>query len=323
MSFGVIFHWGLYSVPCYDDVKSARRRRTKNGSEWYLKRLLEDNTFRPTSGYQSTQKIHKELYCDSNDKKEKYNSYMNFKDSLHIEDMDHWMKLCKNAGAEYVILTAKHHDGFCLFPTKTTEHYTRDFVQMFKDTAQNYGLTFGLYYSWTEFNVSCTKDYINNVMIPQIKELRKYKPKIWWFDGDWNCKSHFSKAAISDIVKKLRKTALVNDRLAEKLEDNELGLSSYRVYADRFVPKKKSEVPFESIHSIGLSWGNNKEQEEKDYTSSKELYRLYKKVLKRGGKFLLNLGPDQYGVLDPTEERIFRELGCLINKEVEVQFDDE
>ena len=62
--FGVIFHWGLYSVPAYDDTKSCKKRSIQNGSEWYLRRLRETGTFRPISGWKETQEFHKANYGD-------------------------------------------------------------------------------------------------------------------------------------------------------------------------------------------------------------------------------------------------------------------
>ena len=61
-SFGIIFHWGVYSVPAYDDPTSAARRKIQNGSEWYAKRLSETGAFRPVTGWKETQEHHKKLY---------------------------------------------------------------------------------------------------------------------------------------------------------------------------------------------------------------------------------------------------------------------
>jgi alpha-L-fucosidase len=161
MSFGVIFHFGLYVIPAYDDLKSAKKRKIQNGSEWYLGRLLEKNTFLPISGYEQTQAFHKTNYGDK--------LYSDFAlefltDKEKDFDPDSWMKCVKEAGASYVILTAKHHDGYCLWKTKTAPLYNSadvgckiDILQKFKESAANHGLKFGIYYSWFEFSKSFTK----------------------------------------------------------------------------------------------------------------------------------------------------------------------
>src|SRR5258706_14213302 len=112
----MIFHWGIYSVPAYDDITSAKGRKIQNGSEWYQKRLLEDGKSYPVSGYEETQKYHFEQF--SNNKK-----YEDFADDFKAEnyDPDIWMKLAKNIGCTSVILTSKHHDGYCLWGTETTK----------------------------------------------------------------------------------------------------------------------------------------------------------------------------------------------------------
>jgi alpha-L-fucosidase len=298
--FGIIFHFGIFSVPAYDDPKSTIYRTIKNGSEWYKKRLLvKEGDYMPVSGYISTQKYHNEHYPNMG-----YNDFAKmFKPKAN---MDEWMKLCKTAGANYVILTAKHHDGYCLFPTKTTELCSKiDFVQQFKNAAQKYGLTFGLYYSWSEFNISFSKKYIDEIARPQIDELIMYKPSILWFDGDWQIKSQSGIKFIQDTLFKIRKiipNVSINDRLGEKYaNENDLGHASYRNYEDRMIPDEKPKVAWEHINTIGLSWGCNKAQVEEHYKSVDELVELYIKVRKLDGKFLLNLGPDSNGDLDPIE----------------------
>lgn len=195
---GVIFHWGIYSVPAYDTIVSAKRRRTQNGSEWYAKRLSEKGGFRPISGWKETQEYHKQKYGDAkysafadSFKAEKYNTVGDNKDvktANAITEVDKWMLLAKSIGATYVILTSKHHDGFCLWPTSTTNFNSmktgakQDLLAIFKAAALRHNLKFGIYYSWSEFNIGCTKKYMDEVVKPQIKELIAYKADRWWFD---------------------------------------------------------------------------------------------------------------------------------------------
>ena len=92
MTSGLIIHIGLYSVPCFDDIKSLRRRKIQNGSEWYLKRLLADpNGYRPISGHKDTQLYHKNKYGLD---------YYKFKEQYTLENFDpnNICKLAKNAG---------------------------------------------------------------------------------------------------------------------------------------------------------------------------------------------------------------------------------
>lgn len=309
---GLIFHWGLYSVPAFDDVISAQRRKLQNGSEWYKKRLLESGNYRPISGYKETQKYHEENYGEQ--------EYEDFIDDFNpnIKNMEKWMKFAVQIGAKYVILTAKHHDGFCLWNTKTTDFKAKiDLISIFKKLAEKYELLFGIYYSLSEFDKNCTILYMKTIVIPQITELQTYKPDIFWFDGHWQFKTKFAKESMIKIIKCLKKmnpSIEINDRTSEKFEsENDLGNSTFRVYSDRYIPEKIPKVKWEHINTIGLSWGINKQQEKKDYKSGKELFTLYSKVRSLKGRFLINLGPDNTGKLDINEQKSLIEFGKILN----------
>ncbi len=309
MDFGLIFHWGVYSVTAYDDPVSARRRRMQNGSEWYLKRLHEDGRFRPISGWKETQDYHSREFNDI-----PYTDLAQFFDHLGAWNPDEWMTLAKEVGATYVILTAKHHEGFCLWPTKTTTFCAReDYIGRFVEAAKKHGLRAGIYYSWSEFERGCTKDYLDKVVVPQINELKKHQPDIWWFDGHWDIKTKYGRDKINNIVTSLRQEGVdVNDRLYKDPvweRPNFLGKATFRVYEDRALPDVKPDVPWEHINTIGLSWGRNCAQV--DYKSGNDLMALYQQVKEKGGRFLLNLGPDHDGQLDPSEVAALKEFAEL------------
>lgn len=320
--FGLIFHWGIYSVPAFCRVKISNKG-LNNGSEWYLKRLsVKENDFRPISGYKETQKYHSENYGEK--------EYSEFKDDFKAEkwNPDEWMKFAIDIGAEYVIITSKHHDGYCLWDTNTTNYNSvesgscRDLVSEFGISAKKYNLKFGIYYSWSEFGKGCTKNYLNDVVNPQINELLKYNPDIWWFDGHWECKTKYSIEFVSKMCKKMKEhnpNVQINDRLGgakeykEKLENiNFLGESTYRSYGDREIPVETPTIPWEHINTIGYSWGRNKQQLKKHYKSGEELYELYKKVSLLKGNFLLNLGPNSDGTLDENEVESLIEFGKIL-----------
>ena len=316
---GLFYHFGVYSVSAYDNIISARRRKIKNGSEWYMKRLKEKNTFRPTSGYKDTQKYHKETYGDI-DYKELAKQF-----TCEKLDIDEWMKIAKKVNAKYVILTARHHDGYTLWNSKVSQNWNSvqtgpkiDIVQLFKISARKYGLMFGIYYSWIEFDIPFTIKYINNVVKVQIKELMEYEPDIWWFDGSWLIKTKYAIEAVNDIVMEIHNrnpNAKVNDRVGDPLcKDNTsyLGQSNFRVYEDRAIPKELPNVEWESCQTIGLSWGYNKFQEPKDYKSGRDLFEMYNKVKKLKGRLLLNLGPKSDGTFDEHELESLLDFSKLV-----------
>lgn len=311
---GVIVHWGVYSVPAYDSVASAKRRSTQNGSEWYLKRLtVKPDAFRPCSGLRETQAWHKAKYGSL--------SYGDFGKSFTASawQPDEWMQLFKGAGATYAILTAKHHDGICLWPTDAPNCPTvgRDILGEFKTAALKAGLKFGIYYSWGEFLRPATKPYMDTVVKTQIDELIGYAPSLFWFDGDWMCTTNHCQKVMDDCLRSIKKMipkVLINDRIGHKEERKSKGdnhvhpLASYRVYADRAIPKIKPTVPWEHVNTIGYSWGYNAQQTAADYKSPNQIKALYEEVKALGGRFLINVGPKPDGSLDPAEANILRSL---------------
>jgi alpha-L-fucosidase len=134
--------------------------------------------------------------------------------------MDEICHLC--VGASYVILTAKHHDGFCPWPTKSPSKESgctkEDIVGRFVRTARKYGLKAGLYYSWSEFGLSFTKGYMEKIVVPQIKELHS-SYDIWWFDGDWECRTAVAGKLIDECCTMIKRDGVeINDRIGHKEE---------------------------------------------------------------------------------------------------------
>jgi alpha-L-fucosidase len=302
---GMIFHWGLYSVTAYDDPASVSRRRTGNGSDWYLKRLMDPGTYRPISGHAETKAYHAETFGDR--------TYFDLKQDFTPTDWDpqEWMDIAKGIGASYVILTSRHHDGFCLWDTATTDNKSEvDVLATFAKSAKENGLKFGIYYSWIEFGQGFTQAYIRSVTLPQIAELEKYKPDIWWFDGHWDIKTQVGISTVQGISKRFVKAGLeVNDRVGPVTDADVGKICSYRNYSDRYLPDESPGVRWEYIGTIGQSWGANKLATK--YKTGRELLELRDKVHLMGGRFLINMGPLADGSLLPQEVKSLRELAGL------------
>jgi alpha-L-fucosidase len=287
---GTIFHYGIYSVPAFDET-NVNLRKTKNGSEWYKARLEETSDFRPIAGHKATKKYHQQMYGDK--------QYNEFEDIFKCEKMyiDNWCDVSKKIGAKYAILTAKHHDGYCLWDTDTTMFNSVstgpkiNILQEFKNSTQKYGLKFGIYFSLFEFGKSVTKDFMSKILIPQMLELLKYNPDYLWLDGHWNIKTKIATKTIIEIICKFKTNninILINDRICLNEEINKK-YSDYRVYSDRFIPLQKLDHDWQHITTIGNSWGHNKMQTE--YKSGIELMKIYQEVVEKGGRFLINFGP--------------------------------
>lgn len=302
---GFIFHVGLYSFFAYDDINSAKRRTIQNGSECYYDRLISESRFSKNT-INKTQLYHKTFgdNCDY------------FKAPLHItrESIADWLDLCLRCKARYAIITARHHDSFCLWPTQTTERKSNnDIVQIFKDECLKRNLLFGIYYSWYEFETPMTIKYFNEVCIPQLNELLQYSPTFLWFDGDWVIKQKAIISKIREIVTYIKSLGIyINDRISTELME----LASYSVLdgktCDRAHPKEY-RLNWQHINTIGISWGYNKMQTKNEYKDGKELMSIYLKTVNLGGSFLLNLGPKHDGNLDENEVNSIQEFIEILN----------
>ena len=300
---GVIIHYGLYSMPAFDSNPS--RRSIKNGSEWYLKRLMETNNYRPISGWKETQAHHAENYGEQD--------YFDFKDMITIteEKVQRWVQQAVVIGAKYVIITTRHHEGVCLWPSKVGLHLEQDVVGWVAKHTRAAGLKFGAYYSWIEWPKSFTKVYMEEVVEPQIDELqKKYKPDIFWFDGYWSVRSQVTKDKVTAICKKLKKAnpkVEINDR-------GEESLATFRTFEKHF-PEGKVKGPWEYIDTIGDSWGYNASAKKEGYKSGKILYELYTKAARMGGRFTINIGPKGDGSLGKNESNSLKEFATFLQKE--------
>lgn len=308
---GTIFHWGLYSVPAFDNIRSAKWRKIQNGSEWYLKRLKDKGMYSNTLGCTSTKEYHKKNYRDID--------YFDFEKQFFVNNkinvFEDWCELSSQLGAKYMILTAKHHDGFCLWNTKTTNmkyNKEEDLLLKFKTTVKKNGFKFGIYFSLMEFEKPITKEFIKNILAPQLKELALYQPDYLWLDGNWEVKTKTAIKVIINILETDYKGVIINDRICKNDVINKK-LSTYRVFGDRYIPEEVIKDKWQHINTIGLSWGYNKQQQKENYKTGQELYDLYTNVVNKGGEMLLNFGPKADGSLDENEVESAIKFGKLLH----------
>lgn len=297
-NFGIIIHYGLYSYYGYDDIESAKRRKIKNGSEWYYGRLIDNNNFRPISGQSYTKAHHSKSYdnCDYFDNIDKI-----LTDENKIRQ---WVNICKQNNASYIILTSKHHDGICLWDTCTTDRKSKlDICKIFCDECVTQNIKFGFYYSWFEFDKPFTVKYFNDYCVNQLNELCKYNPNYIWFDGHWKITQKSIK--INDLLTHIKQQKIIiNDRIKKFTLDDD----DFRVYSDRFMPEEKLDVRWQHVNTIGYSWGYNKEQKHEHYKNNEEIMQIYKEVTAKGGHLLLNIGPMINGDLQANELEVITNI---------------
>ncbi len=234
---------------------------------------------------------------------------------------DRWVKLAKNAGMKYLVITSKHHDGFCMFNTKATNYnvvkatpWHLDPLKALSEACRKYGVHFGTYYSimdWhspyqvasdpnpehptynpTHFKPGKKGDYIR-YMKTQLKELvTQYHPQVMWFDGGW-MEGWTPKDGkdIYDYLRKLDPKLIINNRLT--------GAGDYETPEQYIPPNGFPGHYWETCMTINNDWGYN--AADHDFKSSKTLLRNLIDIVSKGGNYLLNVGPTAQGIIPKPE----------------------
>lgn len=311
--FGIFVHWGLYSVPAYAPVDEQKGVYEKY-AEHYENRLLEGN--KQFTAYQ------KRYYGDNS-------SYKDFANMFKAEFFDpyQWADLFKKSGARYVVLTSKHHDGYCLWPSTNSKGWNsvetgprRDIIKDLSSAVREKGLRMGLYYSLLEWSnpLYTSKNigrWTTEYMIPQMKDLvNRYKPEVIFADGEWDYSSAELKSeqflAWLYNQSSVKGSVVVNDRWGKETRSVHGGYytTEYDLIGDT-VNTRKIEHPWEESRGIGTSYGYNQFETLEHYSSSKQLIDLLIDKVSNGGNLLLNVGPKANGLIPVIMEERLLDIG--------------
>ncbi len=242
-----------------------------------------------------------------------------------------WARLARGAGMRYMVLTTKHHDGFCLFDSRLTKYTTmhsgarRDLVREYVDACRAEGLRVGLYHSikdWHHPNYPFPPDFplvrlepnarrpdrkkYEAYMLGQLRELLTNYGQIdlLWFDGR---DPVIDGASIGRELRKLQPDILINNRL--------VGCPPDFITPEQIIPSapptfEGRPIPWESCHTMtGQSWGYCRHELTADFRPAAQLIQMLEKITGMGGNFLLNVGPRPDGSLRPEEVRRLQEIG--------------
>ncbi|MCI1649018.1 MAG: alpha-L-fucosidase [Bacteroides sp.] len=312
--FGIFIHWGVYSVPAWAPTKGKVYEKY---AEWYWAR--QNPSDNPSEQFTH---FHNSIYGE----KIKYPDFVNsFRTELF--DPERWADIFKQSGATYVVLTAKHHDGFALWPSEQAWNWNSVDVGPHRDLAGDLaksiklrGLHMGFYYSLYEwYNPLYKKDisqYVDNHMIPQMKDLvNRYRPDILWTDGEWEHSSEEWKSTsfLSWLYNEspVKGTIVVNDRWGKDTRGKHGGFytTEYDISGDQSAAKGKTGHPWEECRGIGGSFGYNRNENLEDYATSKALIDLLVEKVSRGGNLLLNVGPTADGRIPVIMQERLKDIG--------------
>lgn len=258
-------------------------------------------------------------------------------------DARQWIRTAKEAGFKYVILTAKHHDGFCLWPTKTTEYSVRsspwkngqgDVVREVADGCREEGMKFGVYVSPWDRNAPCYADpaAYDDFYAEQLSELLTgYGPLVEvWFDGAGSEGREYDWKRIIGLVKQHQPDAMIFNMGAPTIRwvGNEDGVAPYPCWntaesarvsmftsdMNTWMEEKPGWVPAECdvpIRKRHWFWHPN---DEHSLHTLDHLMDLYYRSVGHGTTLLLNVSPDHRGLLpEPDTERVL-EFGAAIRR---------
>ncbi|MFA9388685.1 MAG: alpha-L-fucosidase [Prolixibacteraceae bacterium] len=252
--------------------------------------------------------------------------------------------LAKNAGMKYLVITAKHHEGFCMWDTQVesfkdvsgtkaydlpgfTKFGNRDILQELKDSCDAVGVKFCLYYSildWdppsqtiykqnfsTMASMEARTAYINDMKV-QLKELvDRYHPAIMWFDGDWTgntgnptLTSWWTKTDGIDLYNYLM--ALDSNMVVNERVFRSAGIGDYES-PEQKVPATPEARPWETNQTMNNSWGYA--SWDNSYKTPETLIRQLVQVVSRDGNYLLNIGPKGDGTVPEQSVTILNAFG--------------
>ncbi len=240
-------------------------------------------------------------------------------------DADLWVKTAKEAGMKYMVITTKHHDGFCLWDSAHTEYdlgeatdFDRDILGELAAACKKHGLKFGTYYSIIDWhhpsqraqrasNQPPMKDKAGYVkyMKAQVKELiDRYQPAVMWFDGDW-AKWWTMEDGIDlyNYLRELDPNLIINNRAAKrKVFKKDFGTP------ENFTPGAALDHVWEACWTINHSWGFKKSDTK--WKSTDVLIQKLIDINTKGGNLLLNVGPHADGSWPDMSSRQLKEMGA-------------
>ncbi|HTP88048.1 MAG TPA: alpha-L-fucosidase [Bryobacteraceae bacterium] len=252
-----------------------------------------------------------------------YDSYVRRLNPVHY-DPAAWVKLAKNAGVRYMVITSKHHEGFSMFRTRYSDYgiamtpYPGDPLKMLAEAARRADMPLGFYYSIMDWhhpdyepkrawepadpNVHPNLDrYIHDFAMNQVRELLSAYGDIavMWFDGQWeHTSAEMHSDEIYEMIRGLQPNTLINDRLfhGPSKHHGDFGTPEQFVPATGLTDASGKPMLWEACATINTSsWGYNKYETE--FKSSRDLIRMLIEVASKGGNLLLNVGPKPDGTI--------------------------
>ncbi len=338
---GIFIHWGLYSVPGWatptttpDKVTDWKAFYKSNPyAEWY------SNTLRIEGS--PTQAHHTRTYGKD------FNYYefaAMFNEQNKIWNAQKWVSLFKEIGAKYIVITAKHHDGFTLYPSRILHPFmekalinsSRDLIGELQDETRKQNLKFGVYYSagldWSFYSSPITKiwpdlfksmpqsvsytAYVDNHFYELI---HRYKPDVIW--NDVNFPANGDMLGIMAELVNHNPNVVFNNRWTSGLSKQTIiNLTDFET-PEYVVNDSITERKWETCRGIGYSFGYNQNETDQHLLSSDELVDMFVDIVSKNGNLLLNVGPRADGSIPENQLKRLTDLGSWMKLNSEAIYD--
>jgi alpha-L-fucosidase len=314
-SLGIFIHWGPYSVPAWGEPIGALGTIPDNEwfahnpyAEWYANTIRIEGS--PAAAH------HTEVYGSA--------PYEDFLDQWRAEAYDPaaWARLFRSLGADYVVPVTKHHDGVTLWDAPGSSGFNtvdrgpkRDLLGPLAESVRAEGMRFGVYYSGgLDWSVS-DHPPIENVehlfkyrpvdaeyaakATAHVRDLiDRYEPSVLWNDIEWPDAGK-ADGSLGDLMAHYRRVVpdgIVNDRWGADVWDYKT--SEYSAGTDN-----EAGTGWENNRGLGFSFGYNQIEDASLTLSPRDLAKHYADVVSRGGRLLLNVGPDASGRIPAVQLR--------------------
>lgn len=260
-------------------------------------------------------------------------------------DAKEWAQKTKKDGFKYVIITAKHHDGFCLWNTKETSYnvmntgYKKDLLGELIEEFRKVGLKIGVYYSLLDWHhmdflvdgyhpMRNNQEYIKNhpgnmsnyrtFLYNQVKEILTGYGKIdyLWFDfsyksRDWGNSvgkgaEDWGSEELEKMIYEIQPNIFINDRL-----DLNRGVQTPEQFA-RSTAMESEEDVWETVQTLNNSWGYDRDN--LNFKSSEMVAKQLVDTVSKGGNFTMNIGPNARGEWDSNSDAILSDVGEWLRK---------
>ncbi|HPC60059.1 MAG TPA: alpha-L-fucosidase [Verrucomicrobiota bacterium] len=303
--FGMFIHWGVYAVP------AGEWEGKTNYGEWFM-----EETKMPVSQYEQFARQFNPVRFNARE----------------------WVRMAKEAGMKYIVITSKHHDGFAIYPSQLTDWcikstpFQHDPLKELAEACREAGIRLCFYYSIMDWHhpdwgtrrawhdkASGKPDMDRYVafMKGQLKELiTHYGPLgILWFDGEWESPWTPERGRdLYDYVRSLQPDIIINNRVGKGragmagMDKGEGAVGDYgtpeqEIPATGFGPG----VDWESCMTMNNHWGYNKHDQ--NWKSATTLIRNLVDCASKGGNYLLNIGPTAEGLFPDASVERLAEIG--------------